>query len=318
MTEVASNDGYLLQHFVARGIPVLGIEPAANIAEVARGQGHPDRGAVPRRRRPAARSPPSTAGPISSSPTTCSPTSPTSADFAAGLRALVKDTGVVTLEFPHLLRLIERRQFDTIYHEHYQYFSLLTASRVLETRRAAGGRRRGARHPRRLAAGLRAAGREPPAEPSERGQGGARPRRRRPACTRVAGHAGFADEVLQIKSDLLEFLLGRREPRQVGRRLRRPGQGQHAAQPLRHPVRPARLTRSTAARTSRASSCRARTSPSTRRSGWPRPGPTTSSSCRGTCGRRSASNWTTCAHGAAPARLPDPGARSHLSTRSES
>ena len=47
--------------------------------------------------------------------------------FAAGLRALVKDTGLVTLEFPHLLRLIERRQYDTIYHEHYQYLSLLTA-----------------------------------------------------------------------------------------------------------------------------------------------------------------------------------------------
>ena len=54
-------------------------------------------------------------------------------DFAAGLRALVKDTGVVTLEFPHLLRLIQRRQFDTIYHEHYSYLSLLTASRALAT-----------------------------------------------------------------------------------------------------------------------------------------------------------------------------------------
>ena len=54
-------------------------------------------------------------------------------DFAAGLRALVKDTGLVTLEFPHLLRLMQRRQFDTIYHEHYSYLSLLTASRALAT-----------------------------------------------------------------------------------------------------------------------------------------------------------------------------------------
>src|SRR6185437_4906038 len=53
--------------------------------------------------------------------------------FAAGLRALVKDTGLVTIEVPHLLRLIERRQYDTIYHEHYQYYSLLSASKVLET-----------------------------------------------------------------------------------------------------------------------------------------------------------------------------------------
>ena len=54
-------------------------------------------------------------------------------DFAAGLRALVKDTGVISLEFPHLLRLMQRRQFDTIYHEHYSYLSLLTASRALAT-----------------------------------------------------------------------------------------------------------------------------------------------------------------------------------------
>ena len=54
-------------------------------------------------------------------------------DFAAGLRELVKDTGLVTLEFPHLLRLMRRRQFDTIYHEHYSYLSLLTASRALAT-----------------------------------------------------------------------------------------------------------------------------------------------------------------------------------------
>ena len=53
--------------------------------------------------------------------------------FAAGLRALVKDEGMVTLEFPHLLRLIERRQYDTIYHEHFSYLSLLTSSRALET-----------------------------------------------------------------------------------------------------------------------------------------------------------------------------------------
>ena len=53
--------------------------------------------------------------------------------FAAGLRALVKDEGTVTLEFPHLLRLIERRQYDTIYHEHFSYLSLLTSTRALAT-----------------------------------------------------------------------------------------------------------------------------------------------------------------------------------------
>ena len=83
--------------------------------------------------------------------------------FAAGLRALVKDDGMVTLEFPHLLRLIERRQYDTIYHEHFSYLSLLTALAGAGDGRAARGRRRGAGHARRLAAGLRPARRERPA-----------------------------------------------------------------------------------------------------------------------------------------------------------
>ena len=77
--------------------------------------------------------------------------------FAAGLRALVKDSGLVTLEFPHLLRLIERRQYDTIYHEHFSYLSLLTAGRALATGGPARRGRRGAEHARRLAPGARPA-----------------------------------------------------------------------------------------------------------------------------------------------------------------
>ena len=79
--------------------------------------------------------------------------------FAAGLRALVKDSGLVTLEFPHLLRLIERRQYDTIYHEHYSYLSLLTASRALETAGLRVVDVEELEHARRLAAGPRPPGR---------------------------------------------------------------------------------------------------------------------------------------------------------------
>ena len=79
--------------------------------------------------------------------------------FAAGLRALVKDTGLVTLEFPHLLRLIERRQYDTIYHEHFSYLSLLTASRALETAGLRVVDVEELEHARRLAPGPRPAGR---------------------------------------------------------------------------------------------------------------------------------------------------------------
>src|SRR5215470_6639596 len=132
VTEVASNDGYLLQHFVARGIPVLGVEPAANVAEAARERGI---------RTVVQFLGPQTGQEIAQQHGRADLVAgnnvfahvPDIRGFAAGLRALVKDTGLVTLEFPHLLRLIEGRQYDTIYHEHFSYLSLLTASRALAT-----------------------------------------------------------------------------------------------------------------------------------------------------------------------------------------
>ena len=132
VTEVASNDGYLLQHFQAAGIPVLGVEPAANVAKAARARGIPtevqflgaDTGREIAQRHGRADL---VAG------NNVFAHVPDIRGFAAGLRALVKDEGMVTLEFPHLLRLIERRQYDTIYHEHFSYLSLLTSSRALAT-----------------------------------------------------------------------------------------------------------------------------------------------------------------------------------------
>src|SRR5215469_9117288 len=132
VTEVASNDGYLLQHFHAAGIPVLGVEPAGNVAEVAIGRGI--RSVVKFLGQ-------ETGEEISAEYGQADLVAgnnvfahvPDIRGFAAGLRALVKETGLVTLEFPHLLRLIERRQYDTIYHEHFSYLSLLTSSRALET-----------------------------------------------------------------------------------------------------------------------------------------------------------------------------------------
>ena len=130
--EVASNDGYLLRHFVARDIPALGVEPAANAAAVAQSLGIPtlveylgaDTGEAIARRH--GRADLVVANNVFAHV-------PDIRGFARGLRSLVKDDGLVTLEFPHLLRLIERRQYDTIYHEHYSYLSLLTSSRALET-----------------------------------------------------------------------------------------------------------------------------------------------------------------------------------------
>jgi SAM-dependent methyltransferase len=129
--EVASNDGYLLQYFVRRQVPVLGIEPAANVAKVAVEKGVPtlveffgervakDLAAGGR-----------TADLVAGNNVLAQV--PDLNDFVAGLRVILKPDGVLTLEFPHLLRLIERNEFDTIYHEHFSYFSLLTAIRILE------------------------------------------------------------------------------------------------------------------------------------------------------------------------------------------
>ena len=174
--------------------------------------------------------------------TTSSPTSLTSGASPPGLRALVKDTGLVTLEFPHLLRLIERRQYDTIYHEHFSYLSLLTSSRALATAGLRvvdvdeldthGGSLRVLRPPR----GERRRAEQP-------GQGGARRGGGRRAARPSAGHDGFAAAVLKIKSDLLGFLLTAAREGAIGGGLWRPRQGQHAAQPLRHPVGPAVLHR---------------------------------------------------------------------------
>jgi SAM-dependent methyltransferase len=204
VTEVASNDGYLLQHFVAAGIPVLGVEPAANVAAAAQAKGirtevrflGPETGAE-------------LAGRYGQADLVAGNNVfahvPDIRGFAAGLRALVKDSGLVTLEFPHLLRLIEGRQYDTIYHEHFSYLSLLTASRVLRTAglevvdvdelSTHGGSLRVHARP------AEAAG-----EPSPRVKA-VLDQEEAAGLHTVAGHDGFARDVMKIKSDLLSFLI---------------------------------------------------------------------------------------------------------------
>ncbi|WP_300607627.1 class I SAM-dependent methyltransferase [Trebonia sp.] len=204
VTEVASNDGYLLQHFRAAGIPVLGVEPAANVAAAARAKGiptvvqflGPDTGA-------AIAAEHGRADLVAANNVFAHV--PDITGFAAGLRELVKDSGLVTLEFPHLLRLIERRQYDTIYHEHYSYLSLLTSSRALQT---AGLRVVDVEELSTHGGSLRVHARPAAAagEPAERVKA-VLDAEEAAGLHSVAGHAGFAGEVLRIKSDLLSFLL---------------------------------------------------------------------------------------------------------------
>jgi C-methyltransferase C-terminal domain/Putative zinc binding domain/Methyltransferase domain len=204
VTEVASNDGYLLQHFAAQGIPVLGVEPAANVAEAARARG------IPTEVRFLG---PETGQEIAQRHGRADVVAgnnvfahvPDIRGFAAGLRALVKDDGLVTLEFPHLLRLIERRQYDTIYHEHFQYLSLLTSSRALA---AAGLRVVDVDELDTHGGSLRvyAQPEDNAGEPTARVKA-VLDEEESAGLHTVAGHEGFAREVLRIKSELLEFLL---------------------------------------------------------------------------------------------------------------
>jgi 2-polyprenyl-3-methyl-5-hydroxy-6-metoxy-1,4-benzoquinol methylase len=204
VTEVASNDGYLLQHFLARGVQVLGVEPARNVAEAARARGITTEvqflGAATGQELADRHG---RADLVAGNNVFAHV--PDIRDFAAGLRALVKDTGLVTLEFPHLLRLIERRQYDTIYHEHFSYLSLLTSSRALAT---AGLRVVDVEELATHGGSLRvyARPREGAGEPTARVKA-VLDAEDSAGLHSVAGYAGFAREVLKIKSDLLGFLL---------------------------------------------------------------------------------------------------------------
>ena len=154
VVEIASNDGYLLQYFVERGIPVLGIEPAANVAEVAVAEGRADaRGVLRRRDRARARAPSRSADLLLGNNVLAHV--PDLNDFVGGMKVLLKPGGVITMEFPHLMRLIDENQWDTIYHEHFSYFSFTTVAARVRGPRPAAVRRRGAADARRLAAHLR-------------------------------------------------------------------------------------------------------------------------------------------------------------------
>lgn len=129
VVELASNDGYLLRNFVARGIPCLGVEPAVNVAKVAAEAGVPTHVAFF-----GAACAQSLLGERRPADLICGNNVlaqvPDLNDFVAGIKILLAPGGVVTIEWPHILRLMRENQFDTIYHEHFSYFSLHTHERI--------------------------------------------------------------------------------------------------------------------------------------------------------------------------------------------
>jgi SAM-dependent methyltransferase len=206
--EVASNDGYLLRHVVDRGIPALGIEPAANVAEVARELG------IETIVRFFGRE---VAGELAAAGRRADLLAannvmahvPDLNDFVAGMQIVLKPHGVVTVEVPHLLRLVEENQFDTIYHEHFQYFSFLSAQKVFEAHglevfdvdelKSHGGSLR--YYAQRADTGIR---------PVEQRVHDLVERERALGFDTLEAHLAFTAQVEQTKWSLLEFLIARR------------------------------------------------------------------------------------------------------------
>jgi hypothetical protein len=206
VVEVASNDGYLLQHVVECDIRALGIEPAANVADVAMRKGIPTEvlflGEEVGRKIAREHGP---ADLVVANNVFAHV--PDIVDFAKGLRALVADNGYVSIEIPHLQRLIDGRLYDTIYHEHYSYLSLLTTQRVLATAGLTvvdveqlpthGGSLRTWSKPAEAANEPSSAIVEVLAAEAAAG------------LDTVTGHMGFANEVARARNDLVGFLVDR-------------------------------------------------------------------------------------------------------------
>ena len=213
VVEIASNDGYLLQHFVARGIAVLGVEPAANVGAVARTRGVATETAffgVATARRLAAggrKADLMVANNVLAH-------APVTRDFVGGFAELLAPEGVATFEFPHLLNLIEQVQFDTIYHEHFFYLSFLCAEQMMQ---AAGLRVFDVEELPTHGGSLRlfvchaAAHHRETARPAS-----LRAHEQAHAFDRLAGYDGFAASVAETRRLFLEYLsAARREGRKV-------------------------------------------------------------------------------------------------------
>jgi SAM-dependent methyltransferase len=204
VVELASNDGYLLQHLLDRGIPVLGVEPAANVAAVARERGIETvvdffgRELASRLANEGRQADLLVANNVFAHV-------PDLNDFTAGMQAILAPQGVVTIEFPHLVRLIEGNQFDTIYHEHFSYFSFLTARTVLsahgldvfdvEELSTHGGSLRV------YAQRTKDASQPVSARVAELAE-----RERKLGMDRLEGYSAFASRVMETKWNLVEFL----------------------------------------------------------------------------------------------------------------
>jgi SAM-dependent methyltransferase len=205
VVEVASNDGYLLQHSVARGIRSLGIEPAANVAEAAVAKGVQTEVVFLGEETGAKMAEKYGKADLVVANNVFAHV-PDIVDFSKGMRRLVSDDGYVSIEIPHLLRLIHGNEYDTIYHEHFSYLSLLTTQRVLaaagltvvdvEELPTHGGSLRTWSMPSESAVSPSEAVAAVLADEASAG------------LDTLHGHDGFAASVAKVRDDLMEFLIG--------------------------------------------------------------------------------------------------------------
>lgn len=205
VVEIASNDGYLLQYFVEKNIPCLGIEPAANVAKVAIDKGVPtlvEFFGVESARGLAARG--KQADLLLGNNVLAQV--PDLNDFVAGMKILLKPQGVITVEFPHLMCLMAENQFDTIYHEHFSYFSFITTEKIFaahgltlfdveELPTHGGSLRIYARH------------QEDTSKPISDRAIELRTREEEAGFTQMECYANFAEQVKETKRKLLDFLI---------------------------------------------------------------------------------------------------------------
>lgn len=222
VVEVGSNDGYLLQWFVQAGIRCMGVEPAGNVAEAARGRGVPTTVAFFGR---------ATAEELVAqgwrADLVCGANVmaqvPDLNDFVAGLATLVAPTGTITIEFPHLVQLVEHGEFDTIYHEHFSYFSLLATEALfarhglvvtdVEELPTHGGS---------LRIWARPAAAHPGVAPAV---AALRAREHEVGVDSTGWYAGFEARVRRIRRELLEFLFERRDAGELVAGYGAPGKG---------------------------------------------------------------------------------------------
>jgi hypothetical protein len=214
VVELASNDGYLLQYFVKKGVPCLGIEPAVNVAKVAVEKGVPTLTKFFGEQAARELAAEGKHADLMLANNALAQV-PDVNDFVKGMKILLAPRGVITVEFPHLMRLMDENQYDTIYHEHFSYFSFITAEKIFaahgltlfdveELPTHGGSLRIYARH------------QEDDSKPVSKRAIELREREIAAGFTKMETYADFEERVKETKRKLLEFLIhARREGKSV-------------------------------------------------------------------------------------------------------